>query len=512
MMQLYDDIYRDAADYRLMVNPHGSNPPSGEIRTYPNSLSREAIRGQEQGGITVQQYTLIPFLRSAVGTADVTEQLYSRDVNKTSMGFQIALSTLIENGLHSMGSKPEEYYSIPAAIDLYTNFPKSWDDLYVIDAEVGVVVNLARQCGDAWYAAGISADARTFSYKPAFLDPAKTYTAVIYHEKAGERQDIDMCVQQNVTAETTLSVDVQAGGGYTIKFVEAGASDLRSITAGTTDITVETYYSADVSLTIDPVDSKTAGVIWTAADPEIAKISFTAKGAVIRGLKEGRTTVTASSIYDADKKAVINVTVLPPKYRIDDQTWTVLNPTANYIVSGENEVSITAETGVLSKNVFAMKAPDGDFEISAKISGELSANWQGGFIGVFTDALEGSYAGIGRRYHTNRRWDSEYPHSHIAMMGSERFEKYIRNPVGSGAVTVRLVKQGDTFTGYWKVNDGDAWTAFEEGVIVSEELAASDQLYVGFYTGCGGSTNSTTVTISDFCCSGKAVNIANKNS
>lgn len=507
MMQLYDDIYRDAADYRLMVNPHGSNPPSGEIRTYPNSLSREAIRGQEQGGITVQQYTLIPFLRSAVGTADVTEQLYSRDVNKTTMGFQIALSTLIENGLHSMGSKPEEYYSVPAAIDLYTNFPKSWDDLYVIDAEVGVVVNLARQCGNTWYAAGISVDARTFSYKPAFLDPSKTYTAVIYHEKNGERQALDMRVQQNVTSETTLSVDVQAGGGYTIKFVEAGVSDLRSISASATDITVETYYSADVSLTLDPVDTKSAGVLWTVADPDMVKLSFTAKGATIRGLKAGETTVTASSIYDADKKAVIHVTVLPPKYRMDDTTWTVLNDTANYVISGENEVSITAETGVLSKNVFAMKAPTGDFEISAKISGELNANWQGGFIGAFTDELEGSFAAIGRRYHTNWRWQGAYPHSHISMMGN-RFEKHVQNPIGNGAVLVRLVKHGSTFTGYWKLNENDAWVAFEDGVFENEALASSDTLHVGFFTGCGGSTNNTTVTISDFCCNGRAVPVA----
>lgn len=57
MMQLYDDIYRDAAQYKLLVNAHGSNPPSGEIRTYPNAIAREAIRGQEQGGISVDEHT-----------------------------------------------------------------------------------------------------------------------------------------------------------------------------------------------------------------------------------------------------------------------------------------------------------------------------------------------------------------------------------------------------------------------------------------------------------------------
>lgn len=217
MLQLYDDIYRDAAHYRLLVNAHGSNPPSGELRTWPNAIAREAIRGQEQGGITCEQYTLIPFLRSALGTADVTEQLYSRDTRRTSMGFQIALSVLIENGIHSMGSKPEEYYSVPAAVSLYKNFPESWDELAVIDAEVGTRVNIARRAGEAWFVGGISVDEHTFSYCPTFLEEGKKYTAVVYSETPNERQSLEMHVINDVTSETELSVSVQRGGGYVIR-------------------------------------------------------------------------------------------------------------------------------------------------------------------------------------------------------------------------------------------------------------------------------------------------------
>lgn len=502
MLQLYDDIYRDAAEYKLMVNPHGSNPPSGELRTWPNSLSREAIRGQEQGGITTEQYTLIPFLRSAVGTADVTEQLYSRDVNKTSMGFQIALSTLIENGLHSMGSKPEEYYSRPAAVSLYTNFPKSWDELYVIDAIVGEKVNLARRSGDAWFAAGISVEAGTFTYKPAFLDADKTYTAVVYHEKAGERQDIDMYVKKDVTADTELSVDVQAGGGYTIKFLPQGESDLKSISASESEVTVEAYYTKEVSLAFEPVDSQSASVVWSVADESVARISTTAKGAVIKGLKAGKTTVCAASIYDEDKKAVIDVTVTPAKFVLDGENWNVLRDNANYVISGENEVTITAESGVLDKNVFATKAPEGDFELTATISGDLNANWQGGFIGVFTDALE-DYVSVGRRYHTNKNHGGAYAHNHVALM-SNHSEDYYQDPAPTADVTVRLVKQGDRYTASYKA-DGE-WVEVQ-----TLESKLEGELLVGFYTGCGGSTNSIDFTIRDFSVNGKAANPAKAN-
>ncbi len=506
MMQLYDDIYRDAAQYKLLVNAHGSNPPSGEIRTWPNAIAREAIRGQEQGGITVEQYTLIPFLRSAVGTADVTEQLYSRDVRKTSMGFQIALSVLIENGIHSMGSKPEEYYSVPAAINLYTNFSESWDELAVIDADVGVKVNLARRSGDTWLAGGISVDEYTFTYKPAFLDADKTYTAVIYHEKGEERQVLDMRVMNSVTRETDISVHVQRGGGYVIKFVPAGASDLKSVTADVTDVTVETYYTVPVSLAYDPMNTASAGVIWSVADPEIASVEFTAKGAFIKGLSAGKTTVTAMSIYDETKKAEIVVTVLPPKYVLDGK-WTVKNSDAKYIIKGENEVTITAKTGIIESNVFAMKA-DGDFEITAEISGSLNANWQGGFIGAFSGDLT-KFVSIGKRYHTSFPNQTETRHNHIAMMcGSKNIERYTADPNPTGYTAVRLVKSGDIFTGYYQ--SGSAWIPFADGAIENPALA-TDAMYVGFWTGCGGSNNSIDITVRNFSLNGESAAPAKEN-
>ena len=507
MLQLHDDIYADAAKYKLMVNVHGSNPPSGELRTYPNVIAREAIRGQEQGGITAQQYTLIPFIRAAVGTADVTEQLYSRDTSKTTMGFQIALSTLIENGLHSMGSKPEEYYSIPAAVSYYTNFPTKWNELYVIGADIGEQVNLARRSTDAWYAAGISVDARTFSYQPSFLDENTTYTAVIYKEKAGERQDIEMVVQNDVTVNSSLTVDVAAGGGYAIKFVPQNDSSLTAITAEPAEITVETYYSETVKLNFTPEDTISTDVTWSVADESIAKITATTgSGVTIKGLKAGTTTVTAASIYDADVKAVINVTVTAGQYQLDDTIWEVINNNYNYIITGENEVQITAKNGVIKNDVFAMRVLEGDedFEITAKISGGLNANYQGGFIGVFTKGL-GTYASIGRRYHTMFNSGGNTPNNHIAMM-SNSTELYGQEANSGNDVYVRLVKAGDTFTGYYRYNENDEWTL--SNTITHATLANNDELYVGFYAGCGGSTNETTITISDFTYNGAVVNVA----
>ena len=506
ILKLHDDIYKDAAKYKLMVNVHGSNPSSGEIRTYPNVITREAIKGQEQGGITVQQYTLIPFLRAAVGSADVTEQLYSRDTSKTTMGFQIALSTLIENGLHSMGSKPDEYYSIPAAVSYYTNFPTKWDAMAVIDAVVGDKVNLARKSGDVWYAAGISVKAGSFTYKPDFLDSGKTYTAVIFKEVAGERQNITMELMQNVTSTTDIAVAVQQGGGYAIKFIPKGGSDLTGITLKPTTLELKAFTTADITLGFTPADSKSTDVVWTVGDGTV--LSFTAKstGVTVKGLKEGTTTLTATSIYDDSIKAVLTVKVTPADFSLAEG-WEILNDNNKFLITGEDRVIITTENApknqVIENNAFAYRAPAGDYVITAKISGGLNANYQGGFIGVFNKALT-QFIAMGRRYHTMFPKNGSYNLVSCMTQGSEN---YWADSNKDGALYVMIEKVGNTFTTYYKTRQGDEW---KKAQTVTNASLGTGEVYIGFFASSGGTTNAVDIAISDFTLNGEALKVAVK--
>ena len=40
VIDLYQDILRDASEHRLMINFHGANKPTGDWRTWPNELTR----------------------------------------------------------------------------------------------------------------------------------------------------------------------------------------------------------------------------------------------------------------------------------------------------------------------------------------------------------------------------------------------------------------------------------------------------------------------------------------
>ena len=46
-IRLYEALLSEAAENRLLVNFHGSNKPTGRSRTWPNELTREAVRGME---------------------------------------------------------------------------------------------------------------------------------------------------------------------------------------------------------------------------------------------------------------------------------------------------------------------------------------------------------------------------------------------------------------------------------------------------------------------------------
>lgn len=513
-MQLYDDLYKDAAKYHLMLLVHGANKPTGEIRTYPNVYGREAIRGQESGGITAEQYTLIPFIRAAIGPAEVTEEIRSKDYSKTTMGFQIALTALIEDGIHSMGSAPDVYRSIPEAMSYYTDYPDGWDDTEFVNGEVGEYLSIARKAGNSWYVSGISVDPRQMEAALDFLDEDTEYTALLYKENG--RQDIDMEIITGVTSETVLNIDVLYGGGYALHILPKDEVDgVKSITAQPSEVTVEEgHYSDPVELTVAPEDAKFQDVVWSSADENIATVD---QNGVIRGVTAGMTTVTVRSAFDENVKAEIKVTVDPARYVLDEEMWTILNKNDNVLINNTDSATITTEHGVLGENnwnnMFAMDVPDGssDFTITAKISGGLNADYQGGFITVFDkENPDDLSVAAGRRYHSYLM--GSHPQSLGVMTnGGSIGEFYCADENYDSDVYLKIAKEGNTFICSYSY-DGETWTEITnkgtEVTVTNDRLAASENLCVGFYAGSGGGSTPIDVTISEFTFNGEKIPVA----
>ena len=226
----YEDIYKDLAKYKMVGIMHGCNKATGETRTYPHILSREAIRGDEfvnRQASVQEQLTILPYIRCASGPADYTplvdlpNKYTGEPIGNTdkTIGSQLTIPVLIEAGIPCMADKDTTYLREDLR-GLFEDLPAAWDETRFISGEVGEYVTLARRSGDTWYIAGNTNDTARTEH-------------IDFAEYVGERYDgpddnekTDIAVEKiNVTAADSIDVKVARKGGFTIKLTKIGETE-----------------------------------------------------------------------------------------------------------------------------------------------------------------------------------------------------------------------------------------------------------------------------------------------
>lgn len=221
-MSKYDKLLKISGEIGLMVNLHGCTKPSGTRRYWPHLITSEAVYGGEQyfvknDATPASHNVTLALTRNVIGPMDYTPTEFCRldgiIRHYTTWSHQLALATLYESGIQTMSDSQYNYiYNISKT--LLSQLPASWDNTLCLEAEPDKYVTLARQNGDDWYVASISQNARTLSIPLSFLG-AGTYTAQIY--KDGTCASDIAYEEQSVTNSSTLSVDIKATGGATIR-------------------------------------------------------------------------------------------------------------------------------------------------------------------------------------------------------------------------------------------------------------------------------------------------------
>jgi alpha-glucosidase len=115
VMDLYRTLLLEAAKRRLVVNFHGANKPTGESRTFPNELIREAVRGMEASRLqerAVHNATL-PFTRFLAGHADYTPVHFGPRRGDTTWAHQIATAAVFTEPLLTLRGAPDEHFGEP---------------------------------------------------------------------------------------------------------------------------------------------------------------------------------------------------------------------------------------------------------------------------------------------------------------------------------------------------------------------------------------------------------------
>ncbi|MDR1158936.1 MAG: glycoside hydrolase family 97 catalytic domain-containing protein [Oscillospiraceae bacterium] len=506
IMKIYDEIYKKTAELGLVVNAHGANKPTGEVRTYPNALAREAIDGQESGGIQAYQFSISPYARGSVGTADVTEQVFSRDESKTTMGFQIALSVMFENGMHTLGSPPSAYLDNPVIYSLYKDFPARWNDIAFVSGEVAAYTTLARRAGQDWYVSTISVEPRDAEIALDFLGEG-TYYALIYREMPNSRRSVDLEMRE-VTSGDVITVPVQRGGGAVVVCRKDRPSIVEGVGVDRAEIRIETKESAAVTASVTPENALIKALTWSSNDESVASVSQTG---VVTGHRPGKATITVrpSITDDPNIKAEVAVVVTPPSFVVSG--WEILRENTNIIPVSETAVKIRSDAGAVGnrdypiKNFMLLTVQNGDFEAVVTVSGGLFADYQTAGLAAYLN--DGSLVTTVRRSHSIFGGDV------FGIMqngGSGSGEAHVGDPSGEASVYLKLKKAGATFTSYYSFNNVD-WTQIREPV-THTGLAAGDTIRIGVFAANGATAyTNADVTFENFTLNGTLLPFAKEN-
>ncbi|MBN1309605.1 MAG: glycoside hydrolase family 97 catalytic domain-containing protein [Chitinispirillaceae bacterium] len=245
IVKYYFDVFRDAAKYRLLVDPHGCTVPRGWQRTYPNLITAEANRGAENyiwfpedGDRFPWQNTILPFTRNAVGSMDWTPVTFTNVSNphKTSYGHELALSVVFESGIQHFADRVSGYQTPTITAEVQTflkEVPVVWDDTKYMQGYPGSWVVIARRKGYDWYAAGIAGDtARTMAVKLSFLqDAPASYHLTLITDGSSEKTFSE--TTDTVGSADSLRINTLVRGGWVAKFVDLNPSVVhKTVVAG----------------------------------------------------------------------------------------------------------------------------------------------------------------------------------------------------------------------------------------------------------------------------------------
>ncbi|MDO5447154.1 MAG: glycoside hydrolase family 97 catalytic domain-containing protein [Prevotellaceae bacterium] len=210
---------RLCAEHHLMVDIHDEYRPTGYSRTYPNLMTAEGIRGNEEMPDATHNVTL-PFTRFLCGPADYTLCYFNNRV-KCTKAHQLAMAAVYYSPLTWMFwyDKPSLYRG-EKEIEFWEKIPTTFDDTKVLQGKPGEYIVTARRSGEAWFVGTMTNnDARTVTLPLDFLAKGKKYTAHIYEDKPelGTRTNVSITTKK-VNSKKTLTLPLLPSGGAAIWF------------------------------------------------------------------------------------------------------------------------------------------------------------------------------------------------------------------------------------------------------------------------------------------------------
>ena len=228
-------VLEKAAEYDLAVFYHESIKDTGERRTYPNMLAREAARGQEYNawseGNPPNHVVILPFTRMLSGPMEYTPGVLDVEIKQGFPGKrihgttaqQLAMYVVFYSPIQMMADLPENYEG-KSEFQFLKDVPIDWEDTKVLNGEIGEYITTVRKDknSDDWYLGSMTNEkSRDLIISLSFLEPSATYEAQIYADAAGIGQthnpDSVAITKKIVKASDKLQLYLGAAGGTAIR-------------------------------------------------------------------------------------------------------------------------------------------------------------------------------------------------------------------------------------------------------------------------------------------------------
>lgn len=215
------EAVKKCAEYGFMVDIHDEYRPTGFSRTYPNLMTQEGIRGNEEMP-DADHNTILPFTRLLAGPGDYTICYYRKDIKNTH-AHQLALSVVYYSPIQFLYwyDQPSAYQGEPE-IAFFDKVKTVWDETKVLNGEVGEYITVARKAGTDWFVGAITNNqARKITVPTAFLEKGKKYVIKSFQDDDSIQTRTKVAVkEQIIKGGQEFSFDLKASGGVALIFSE----------------------------------------------------------------------------------------------------------------------------------------------------------------------------------------------------------------------------------------------------------------------------------------------------
>jgi len=231
---LYEAV-KKTSDYGFMIDVHDNYRPTGYSRTYPNLVTQEGIRGDEEATPNELVINSI-YTRMIAGAADQTNCYFNeRILEMGSHASQMAKSICIyspwqfiywydrpegvSTKIGGAGNSKGIIREIPD-LEFYDKIPTVWDQTKVIDGYPGEFVIIARKKSDVWYLGALTGTVeKEINVKLDFLDKEKIYNATIYSDDSTLDTETKVKIETiEVTQDSNLQRRIMTKNGLAVIF------------------------------------------------------------------------------------------------------------------------------------------------------------------------------------------------------------------------------------------------------------------------------------------------------